>query len=84
MDSGWAFFDGPGIQGGLTIPDWASADGVNWEQVAYDGGWDTIDEGRIPGPGFFSGEAGNVAIVGVMSMSDDTPAPSWYWVTQLP
>ena len=85
LDSGWAFFYGPGVQGGLSIPDWASADGVNWEQVAYDGGWETIHGDRIPGPRFFGGEAGNVAIFGVMADDpSDTPAPSWYWVTQLP
>jgi len=85
LDSGWVFFYGPGVQGGLSIPDWASADGVNWEQVAYDGGWDTTGGWNIPGPRFFGGKAGNVAIFGVMS--DDptnTPAPSWFWVTQLP
>lgn len=84
LDSGWVFGYLPAIQGGVTVPEWASADGVNWEQIAYDGGWNTIG---ITSGGFFGGSAGNVAINGVMPSSDnpsDTPAASWYWVTQLP
>ena len=87
MHSGWAFRYGPGIHGGVTIPEWASADGVNWERVAYDGGWNTIDRLANSGVGFFAGYAGNVAIAGAHPTFDDpsdSPAPSWFWVTQLP
>jgi hypothetical protein len=100
LDSGRVWGLGAGVQGGDTVPDWASADGVNWERVAHDATWYAIEDGMGAshirdlrwedwrgGVGFSGGSAGNVAIFAVTLRSDnphDTPAPTWYWVTQLP
>ena len=100
LDSGWVWGLGPETQGGAAIPIFASADGVNWEEIETDvPGWGAIGEAfganhiqesgwaAWTGVGWFVRSAENIAIMTAYLASDDphdTPAPAWYWVTELP